>query len=285
MVARGIFVLEKMKSFLICLIAAGLGAPSLAGADELPIIAKARAYLGSDAALNAVRSIQMSGTVVGDNVTDAAAKPWVASVEIIFQKPWQESLLIRYPSQIVHTALDGFEAWQQVQDHIAGGQQEIDPHRASQMVVFNGLQVKNLRADTWYNLNFYRGIEATGGTISDQGPATIDGVACEKIVFTHSPPIVYTRYFELATGRLVFTQTHSGSRIRESGEIVVDGIRFPKAIVTSETVAKGRVVSSTYTFDKIVVNQVFPSDLFAVPVLPVSDDTEPLFPTTPSDKH
>ena len=150
------------------------------------------------------------------------------------------------------------------------------------MVVFNGLQVKNLRADTWYNLNFYRGIEQIGGTITDEGPATIDGVACEKVVFYHSPAIVYTRYFDLATGRLVFTQTRSGSRIRESGELVVNGIRFPKAIVTSETTAKGRVVSSTYTFDEIVLNRVFPPELFAVPLLPVSDDTEPLFRRPPS---
>jgi hypothetical protein len=261
---------ETMKSILLGVLAAGLLGP--ARADEPAIIARARAYLGSESALEAVRSIHLSGTVVGDNVTDASAKPWVAKVEIIFQKPWRESLIIRYPHQIVRTALDGFEAWQQVQDNVADGQTVIDSHRASSLVVFRSLQVKNLRADTWYNLNFYRGIEATGGTIADEGEARIDGVDCEKIAFLHSPVLVYTRYFDRATGRLVYTQTPGGARIRESGEIIAGGIRFPKTIVSSETAAKGRVVSSTYNFESVVLNEVFPADLFSVPLLPVTDD-------------
>ena len=270
-----------MKYLLLSLTAVFWAGLSPAQADEPAIIAKARAYLGSDAALDAVSSVHLSGTVSGENPSNVISKSWTASVEIIFQKPWQESLMIRYPTQIVHTALDDFEAWQHIQEHTNPGQTVIDVTRASNLIVFNALQVKNLRADTWNNLYFYRGIERVGGTITDEGPATIDGVACEKIVFYHSPAIIYTRYFDLATGRLVFTQTRAGTRIRESGEIMAGGIRFPRTIMSSETSSKGGVISSTYHFDKVVLNESFPESSFSVPLLPISNDTEPLFSPAP----
>jgi hypothetical protein len=272
-----------MKSFVFCLIAASLAGSATGQSNEPAIISKARKYRGSEAVLAAVKSIHLSGRALGGNV-DNPDKPWVATVDIIFQKPWQESVLIRYSTQIVRTALDGYEGWRQFEDNIAGGQQEIDPNHASQAVVFSREQVENLRADTWYHLGFFRGIEETGGTITDAGPATIDGIACEKVVFTHSPVVVYTRYFDRSTGRLVYTETGGGARIHESGEVIVGGIRFPKTIVTSQSDRSGKVASSTYTFEKITLNEVFPASYFAVPLARVINDTQPLFAPSPEKR-
>jgi hypothetical protein len=219
-----------MKFLLLSLTAVVWAGLSPVRADEPAIIAKARAYLGSDAALDAVTSVHLSGTVSGENPANVISKSWTAKVEIIFQKPWQESLMIRYPTQIVHTALDDYEAWQHIQEHTHAGQTTIDVSRASNL-----------------------------------------------IVFYHTPAIIYTRYFDLATGRLVFTQTRAGTRIRESGEIMAGGIRFPRTITSSETSSKGGTVSSTYHFDKVVLNESFPESSFSVPLLPISNDTEPLF--------
>ena len=261
-----------MKPYIFCLIAASLAGSAPGQGDEPAIIRKARDYRGPEAALAAVRSIHLSGHVLGDNVDDPN-KPLVATTDMIFQKPWQESLLIRYPTQIVRTALDGYEAWRQLQNITAGGQQEIDPNHASQVVMLNRGQIENLRADTWYHLAFFRGIEAAGGALTDAGPATIDGLACEKVVFTYSPAVVYTRYFDRSTGRLVYTETNAGGRIRESGEVIVGGIRFPKTIVTSQSNRGG---SSTYIFDKITLNETFPASFFAMPLSRVSDEAKPL---------
>ena len=79
-----------MKSFLLSLIALAWAGLSPVRADEPAIIAKARAYLGSEAALNAVTSLHLSGTVSGENPANTGSKDWSAKVEIIFQKPWQE---------------------------------------------------------------------------------------------------------------------------------------------------------------------------------------------------
>jgi hypothetical protein len=259
-----------------------LSAAFLARADEPAIIAKARAYLGSEDALNAVRSVHLVGNFVSDKAGAAPA----STVDIIFQKPWQHHLVVtasqtvkaggvlsddqraglapvpQATSTVVRTiALNDYDAWERIQSN-------ADLPRLGLLSVD---QIRVLRADVWENLGYYRGIEAVGGTVADQGPATIDGVACEKIAFTHSPTVIYYRYFELATGRLVYTETAGGLKIREEGSVEASGIKFPQKIITIEpaTTPGATPRSTTLTIDHVTVNEVFPSTLFAVPLPPV----------------
>jgi hypothetical protein len=128
-------------------------------------------------------------------------------------------------------------------------------------------QIKRLRATTWENLSFFRGIERVGGRMEDLGPVTFEGIACQKIAFIHDTNIIFYRFFEVSTGRLVYTETENGSSIREQGEIKVNGIRFPKSMVNTTKTPTGQLRTFTVTFDKITVNEVFPANLFAVPAL------------------
>ena len=91
--------------------------------------------------------------------------------------------------------------------------------------------------------------------------ATIDGIVCAKISFIHSDNIVFHRYFDKGTGRLVKTETANGGEIREEGVLKVDGIRFPKKIINKAST--GQV--TTIVFDEIVLNESFPPSHFAVP--------------------
>jgi hypothetical protein len=259
-----------------------LSAALLARADEPAIIAKARAYLGSEDALNAVQSVHMTGTFVSDKSATAPA----SVVDIIFQKPLQHHLVVtatqaikapgvltddqragiapvpQTTSTITRTiALNDYDAWEKVETN-------ADAPRIGLLSVD---QIRVLQADVWENLGYYRGIEKIGGSVQDQGPATIDGVACEKVAFTHSANVVYYRYFDLATGRLVYTETAGGLKIREEGSIEADGIRFPQKIITTEPPgAPGTPPrSTTLTIEQVTVNQVFPASLFAVPLPPV----------------
>jgi len=258
-------------------------------AGEPSIVAKARAYLGAEEALNAVQSVHLVGRFVSDKTGAAPA----STVDIIFQKPWQHHLvvtasqMIKIPGTIptddqkaglapmpevrntvVRTiALNGYDAWERIQVN-------ADTPRMGLLSVD---QIRVLRADVWENLGYYRGIEAEGGHEEDQGPATIDGVACEKVAFTHSPTVVYYRYFDQATGRLVYTETAGGLKIREEGSIEASGIKFPQKITTIEPTATPDAPSrsTTLTIDHVTVNEVFPSSLFAVPL--------PAVPVRPSD--
>jgi hypothetical protein len=98
-------------------------------------------------------------------------------------------------------------------------------------------------------------------------PVTISGVLCDKLAFTHAPNIVFFRFFDQKTGKLVMSETESGSQIREEGEINVAGIRFPKSITTVSKTPAGKTQTMTITFDEIKVNEAFPDTVFAIPGL------------------
>lgn len=239
------------------LIAGFLGA-ALASAAEPPIIARARAYLGTEAALQAVTSVHYEGTLVTASPADPN-RPTSARLDIVYRRPEQQRITAVGEKTTETTALDDFEGWQRVQDR-------AHPAQWRQTLLPPG-QVRRLRANTWENLGFFRGIEREGGSVEDLGPARIDDVACEKIAFRHSPTIIFFRYFALGDGRLVYTETESGGSIREQGEILAGGIRFPRVLTTQVKVEGQPARQVTITFDKITVNEAIPADFFAVPLV------------------
>lgn len=238
-----------------------------ARADVAAVLNKARAYLGPDAKLDAVRSVHYTGSLVTTEDTPQGPHPVEAVVEIIFQKPYQQRIVATSEvktatatgQRVEITALDNFDGWHRVQD-------AKDPTQW-QMSFLNKDQIKRLRANTWENLAFYRGLESRGGTIQDLGEANVGGIACAKLGFQHEPGIIFIRYFDKDTGRLVLTETEQGGSIREEGEIMADGIRFPRRIITTTKQADGKDRSVTVNFEKVSVNETFASSLFAVPSL------------------
>jgi len=223
---------------------------------ELPILTKARAYLGPEAALNAVKSVHYQGSFQAPDPADLQ-KQVAVRVDIIFQAPYRQRTVRSTVAFIDTTALDTYDGWHRMQD----------PKDASRwrLQLLPAEQIKRQRAIAWENLGFYRDLEHAGVKVLDQGPATIGGVACHKVAFAHSDDIIFYRYFEAATGRLVLTETESGAAIREQGEIMVNGIRFPKVIVSTSKGKAGKDETVVITFDQITVNESFPDSIFAVP--------------------
>ncbi|QYM79758.1 hypothetical protein K0B96_03835 [Horticoccus luteus] len=222
---------------------------------ELPIIAKARAYLGNEKTIDALTSVHFAGKL---NADDSGATGPV-QIDIIFQKPDQQRIEAKSNKGTEVTGLNGYEAWHRVQD--------AKDKAGWQLTLLGKDQVKRLRANTWENLAFFRGIERIGGQLKDEGTAVVDGVTTRKIAFIHDPDIVFYRYFDPATGRLVRTETEAGGSIREEGEVIVDGIRFPQKLITVSKNADGKEITVSITFEKITVNENFPDSLFAVPDL------------------
>lgn len=240
------------------MVGVGMMLVSVATAAELPIIAKARAFIGSEAALDGVKSVHYTGIVVAPDATDPT-KQVRTPIEIIFQKPEQQRITATSDKEIETTALDGYEGWLKKQD-------PADPSKW-RLMLLSAEQIKRLRANTWQNLHYFRGIERVGGRIEDQGTATVEGKTCQKVAFIHGPNAVFVRYFDVATGRLMQTETEAGGVIREEGEMIVDGIRFPRTLITTTKNAKGEAQTVTVNFEKIVVNQEFPASQFRVPAI------------------
>jgi hypothetical protein len=246
-------------AFAALALAFGLSSPA-GRAAEPAILAKARAYLGPDALLDGVTSVHFFGTATVADPADSA-KTTHTAVEIICQKPDRQRIVKTSDQVIDVTALDGYDAWQRLQSR-------SDPTKVRQNFL-GSLQIKRLRASTWESLYFYRGLGQRGGHIEDLGPVTVDGVAYRKVAFVYEPNIVFYRYFEPETGRLVYTETESGEIQREQGEILAGGIRFAKSVKVVVKNAAGQPQTVTIDFEKIILNETFPDDLFRVPLLSV----------------
>lgn len=234
-----------------------------ARADEAEVwIAKARSFLGEEKVLNAVKSIHFKGTLdtiervpsdTDKNVT--VNRPVSVPVEIIFEKPFRQKITVWGPKFIESTALDGYDAWQKVSSAANPAQWEVR--------LLGPSQVKRLRANTLENLAFYSTKEMPGCTAHVAGDVVVDEVDCVKVTFTHVGGVVFSRYFERTSGRLIKTDTENGSELREEGEMRVNGIRFPRRVVSKSPEG----ILTAITFDRITVNETLPADTFAVPLL------------------
>lgn len=258
----------------------GVAVGGLQAQTAAQIIAKARAYLGSPAKLDTIRSVRFIGTMQSRRLTAEGPETVRSTLEVIFQKPFQERQTRTSATEIYTTGLDNLEAWERIRD--------VKDREHSRFRLLGPSVVRRLRANTWENLYFYKGLEKQDGQVQVLGPATIDGVATIKVAFIHEPGVVFYRYFDKATGRLVLTKTSTGDTIKQEGEIMVDGLRFPKKLITTTPVqnAQGKVVdgSIVITFSKIILNERFPDSLFAVPPLtPPAEDpvAEPASPVGP----
>ncbi len=235
--------------------------PALFAVEPAAVVAKARAYLGSEAALNGVTSLRYVGklTVEEDPANPDQVMPVHMTVEIIFQKPARQRSVLTSENRIETTVLDDYDGWQKVQD----------PKEASRwtLSLLRSEQIKNLRANVAENLSFFHGGSGSRVTVEDMGTVNVDGVECRKLAFIHAPEIAFHRYFDPVTGRLVLTETRQGESIREEGEIRAGGIRFPKRLRTTFQSAGGAVGRMTIEFDAVQVNETFDNSLFAIPSL------------------
>jgi hypothetical protein len=254
----------RMKACLargLVILGAIVAGPLRAGEAE-DWVAKARAYLGTESALNAVHSVHYTGTVdtvervaSATDKTKVEERPAHLSIDLVFQKPFQQLTTIHWTKFTQVSGLDDYEAWQKRISSDDPAQWQVD--------LLDGPQVKRQRANAWENLNFFADVERKGGSVRYEGEVTVDGVACGKLSFVHEDDIVFRRYFEKSTGRLIKTETDTGAEIREEGEIVVGGIRFPKKIVNKAS--NGQV--TTIAFDQVILNERFPAADFAVPAM------------------
>lgn len=240
----------------VSVLSLGLAAALPAAAGEPPIIAKARAYIGTEATLAGLTSVRFIATL---KIADPAdpAKTKLVPLDAVFEKPDRQLLKMTIDDRTEITGLDGYESWQMIQTGAAAKQRRL--------TILPPARTRRLLAETWENLYYYRGLEQRGGKAEDLGQHTIDGVNCQKIAFVHGANVVFTRYFDVATGRLVLTETEDGRRIREEGEMTVQGLRFPRVVTTQSKDAKGAPQTIVLTIERVDLNHPSPPRYFAVP--------------------
>lgn len=228
-----------------------------AGHAEPAVIGLARAYLGPDTALDGIASIHLVGNLERVDPDHADKGPIRGTIDLIFVKPLRQRQVVRMPEATETTVLDGYDAWDILQDN-------AEP--AKHVLTWLGADdIRAIRASTWENLYFYR-VRKGEVVVEDKGLVTTEGVACERVDFIHGPGIVYERCFDRDTGRLVST-SRGLETIRESGEIRADGVRFPKTIVSVRKTASGKDLVSTVIFDTVTLNEPVEPGVFSIPSL------------------
>ncbi|MEJ1971363.1 MAG: hypothetical protein WDM96_02265 [Lacunisphaera sp.] len=157
-------------------------------------VAKARAYLGNAAALDAVRSLHFQGSFPStEQAPDPAdpqktvEQPVRVTIDIIFQQPMRQRQVLRSDRVERVTALDGYDGWERVAD--------LTGKNAARLTLLDAMSIKRLRATTIENLSFYSNRAGSSRQVQFLGEETVDGVPCAKLSFTHGGNIVFSPVF------------------------------------------------------------------------------------------
>jgi len=214
-------------------------------------IARARAHLGEEQALDAVVSIRIEGPLAYSDGTAGTA-------EIIYQKPLRHKFVAEIGDFREISALYGTEAWQRVE--------KIGDDSLASMGFYNADDIRHLQASVREALGFFKPSATPEGRVSYQGAAEVRGRLAVVLRYDHGRGIWYDRHFDRETGRLLLTETDRSISIVEEGSQRVGGIRFPEKLVTR--VGQGETAQSIeLVYESVSLNETFPDEIFAVPSL------------------
>ena len=170
--------LSRSGLLLTGLLISGL-TPGLHADDRIDaIIQRARAFVGSEEALNRITSIHYAGRL-------QAEEGATGKVDIVFQKPFYQSIVVEVENVRETTALSGYDGWRKIED--------VTNESDWELTLLEAPQIRRLQANTLENLSFYRIGERNSVQVIDDGEVEIDGMTCDKLVFRHSATIQFIR--------------------------------------------------------------------------------------------
>lgn len=241
------------------ILALALFAPVLHAVEVADVLSMARSRIAPEAKLNAVTSIQYFGKVYGPEGEENS------TLELMFQKPDQQKLIVDSADVKSETAVNGFEGYIEVFN-------KVDTYKSG-VLVLDANRVRRLIANASENLYFFEGpYHRTGGKITLAGTKKIRGKECYEVRFSYPSGLYYIRYFDTKTGDLLSTiNGETNQEMVESDSIMVDGIRFPKTVKTYDD--EGDLVR-TVVFDKIILNEKIDDSVFDFPDIPASTKSQ-----------
>lgn len=243
-----------MKFQTSCLFALTLLSPCFSHASFEKVeaaINQARAYLGGEAALKAVEGIQYRGKVI----LYQGETPMEGNVILTFQKPYSQKIEFIFADQSMVTGFSGYEGYEYVE------RTDPDGETVRNIRSIGGSELRRNKAASIENLSFFKPFALSRETIKDHGLVEFDGVSARKIDFIHWGMIVFTRYFDSATGDLIKSELDTGIVTIETGEIISEGIRFSDHV---EGIMKGEVLYEM-NFEEIIINPEIEDTFFDYP--------------------
>ncbi len=249
-----------MNRFLqrcLCLLAAF--APSFAFADDAvanqkiveETIAKARAYLGSEASLQAVQTLRYTGVIVvasGDSGT----------VDIVFKKPSSQQIISAVSGMKEVSTLKRTEAWQKLERHDEPGSWTLNFYEAEDIL--------RMQANVRDQFDFMAPPSTRTGKVHFVGEHEIDGRKTRALRYDHGRSRFFVHFVDIETGRVLRSVNDLGMVFMKTGERIVEGIRFPEKVVTRFRTPLG-VETLEVSYSKITVNEKIDDAIFDMPLL------------------
>ncbi len=238
------------KSFVLYLLLfATLLVASEKPAEVEAIIKDARSTAGSEADLNSLVTLKMSGIIKPVKLDQPTAR-----FLLIARKPCSQRLEVHIENMVETTLLQGDSGC-----FIRSNPSDADKH--SQFRKMTAEEICRMTFNTRQLFNFYREDSGNGESVDYRGIEQWRGADCYKLVYSSSDGISATRYFSVARKELVSTITDKGVENVEVGRQVVNGIQFPKQIEYYEA---GNLLH-TLVLETIEVNKPLQAGIFNIP--------------------
>lgn len=215
------------------------------------IIESARATIGSEAALDGLVTLRISGTIepAEPNLPDArflliARKPCSQRLEVSAEDMVETTLLEKDAGCIIQSKPDATE-------------------EQSQLRMMTVEEVRRMAFNTRQLFNFYRADLVNDESVSYEGIEFRQGFRCHKLVYAYPDGVATTRYFSVENKKLVSMITDKGVESVEIGNQTINGIRFPGRI---EYYQKDKRLH-TMVLETIEVNKPLRGGIFTIPAV------------------
>jgi len=213
------------------------------------ILKKTRTFIAKESKLTGVNSLRFMGTI-----TDPSGE--TGKIAISLRRPYQLVQTLERSNGIIEEfGLNDYEGWQK--------QYRADNPDRYGLAPLDVVRLRRLRANTFEGLNFFSTKTSFSRKIEYLGKQDLDGTQVEVVKILYGSA-QFVRYFDVSTGELLLSEIENGERIQEQGEFLVDGILFPKHLITFRD---GEQISRL-EFQSIEVNPVLDDSMFTMPPLP-----------------
>ena len=213
-------------------------------ATELPdLIKKIRENIASPAKLDQINSLEYVGNFKNSDED-------FGSIVLSFQKPHLQRIDICKLNKRITRLIGENIGFLQIKD--------LDTDQFESTIMPPNAY-NYLRTNSIETLFFYKTPPSENIILELGDELDWKGIKAVKVTFKYPNNLVYIRYVDSKTGKILATVLPDGNKLVEEGEYIVDRIRFPRKLYTYN---KKDELMSTITFEKIKVNPKFEEDFF-----------------------
>jgi hypothetical protein len=239
-----------MLRFLIILFLSGFSLLSAHVEEAERVIERARENLGLDAKLRAVVTLKIKG-----QIEPANPKLMPAEVLLVARKPSSQRLEVLIDDIVETTLLHG-DKGVLIRSSPSDGLSSMRPLSASEL--------ESIRQSTHHLFCFYEPDLQNFEHVRHIGTTNWREQFCDVLVYNAPIGRKTVRYFSRKDARLVATiREQAGEKIEivEAGDLVVDGVRFPK---TQYYYQDGKLLHR-FSITEVEINNALEAGIFDIP--------------------